>query len=180
MTSSSLSIVAGAPGAGKSSALQELLALGAPVVAFDLDWLIESASTLAGRDIHFDESTWPAYTALWLDVVHGVVRNGRRVVLFAPFAPVDLPDSLPAWCGSISWLLLDCSDETRRQRLGERDWGHARIREAIEDAAELRAAIPTIVRTDDETPEATASEVRSWLSSTRRKEFDGARDEGIV
>jgi broad-specificity NMP kinase len=183
MTDAALSIVAGAPGAGKSAALAAFLDLDPPFMAFDIDWLIESSSALAGSDIHFDEASWPAYRALWLDVLRGVVRNGHQAVLFAALAPADLPEPPPVWCGRISWLLLDCSDEIREERLRARGWGDGRVREALNDAAELRSALPTVIRTDDGRPETTADEVARWLQSKatqQRRENDGARDEGGV
>jgi broad-specificity NMP kinase len=56
-----LHIVTGAPGAGKSTTLAAFLRLKSEYVAFDIDWLAQPASRLAGKDILFDPSTWKPY-----------------------------------------------------------------------------------------------------------------------
>jgi hypothetical protein len=119
---------------------------------------------LAGKDVHFASETWPAYNALWLDLMHAILRNGARALLFAPWAPDDL-DPLPGWCGGARWLLLDCPDAVRRGRLAERDWNESRIQDAIDDAGLLRSAIredvlDTSVLSSAEVVEAVAQWVR--------------------
>ena len=79
-----LRIITGAPGSGKSTAMERFLRRGSGYVAFDMDWLLVSASALAQRDVQNDPDTWPAYNALWLEIIHAVYRNGVTPVLFAP------------------------------------------------------------------------------------------------
>ena len=59
-----LLFVTGAPGAGKSTTLDALLKIDSEYIAFDIDWLIESASALVEKDIRFDPGTWKPYGVL--------------------------------------------------------------------------------------------------------------------
>jgi broad-specificity NMP kinase len=165
MTSGALSIITGAPGSGKTSALAAFLDLQASFIAVDMDWLIDSASALVGRDIHFEASAWPAYNALWFEVLHCIARNGHTPVLFGPIAPADLPAAMPPWCDAVSWLLLDCTDEIRISRLRARGWPAGRVQEAIRDAADLRTAVDDVVRTDEQSAGKTASAIAAWLNA---------------
>jgi broad-specificity NMP kinase len=160
-TQFSLRVVAGAPGSGKSTVVEACLN-SADIVALDVDSLIASASVLANRDIHFAPETWPAYNQLWLDVMHSILRNGVTAVLFAPLAPPDLAP-LPAWCCEVRWLLLDCPDDVLRERLSQRQWSKRRIREAIEDAVNLRDT-PTeyCIDTSRQTSVEVAEAITKW------------------
>ena len=160
-----LNIVAGAPGAGKSTVVQACLAAGTTFVAFDMDWLIGTASKLAKDDIHFNPALWPLYNGLWLDVIHATCRNGLTPVLFAPLAPSDLP-ALPAWCPRVNWFLLDCPDDILTARLTARAWAHSRIAQALKDAADLRSVLcaPIIDTAQTEPPEIVAS-LEQWIRS---------------
>jgi chloramphenicol 3-O-phosphotransferase len=161
-----LNIVTGAPGAGKSSALEAFLALRAPFVAWDIDWLLPAASALARTDIRTTSRAWPPYNRLWLDVLRGVVRNGGTPVLFSPLDPRDLaPDDMPSWCGGVRWLLLDCSDEVRIRRLNARGETAAVQAEALADAAFLRSAISACVDTGVHSPAEVAARILRWLQS---------------
>ena len=84
-----------------------------------MDRLIESASALAKKDVHFAPETWPADNALWMDVMHAVLESGVRAVLFAPLSPADLQRP-PSRCAVVRWLLLDCANDVLRQRLAKR------------------------------------------------------------
>lgn len=157
-----LNLVTGAPGTGKSLSAQSCAATQSRYLAFDMDSLINSASALAGKDIHFSPETWPHYNALWMDVIEAVLRNRTEAVLFAPLGPSDLR-ATPAWCSRIDWLLLDCPDEVIVQRLSDRQWQDARIADALADAEELRnSGIDTIVRTDELDRDAVAAAITSW------------------
>lgn len=162
-----LHIVTGAPGGGKSTSLAAFLDLKSDFIAFDIDWLIESASELTGQDIHFAESTWPSYRRLWLDTLHAISKNHRSHVLFTTWAPTDLGGIVPPWCSEIRWLLLDCSDAIRRKRLEGRDgWTASRIQEALADASQLRSEITDyVVDTGSSTPGTTARAIGNWLST---------------
>jgi hypothetical protein len=159
-----LLIVTGAPGAGKSTALTAFLALGTERMAYDVDWLATPASGLAGRSVHTDRDTWPAYGRLWIEVLHAAFRNGRVPVLFAPFDERDVAASgLPEWAGDVAWLLLDCSDDVRAARLRARGWDRARVTEAIADAVELRRRVPDRIDTGLRTAEEVARAVAAWV-----------------
>ena len=53
-----LSIVTGTSGSGKSTIPQAFLKLHSTYLAFDIDWLAETASGLAGKDVYTAPSTW--------------------------------------------------------------------------------------------------------------------------
>lgn len=159
-------IVTGAPGAGKSTALQSLVSLSTDYLAFDMDWLIGSASRLAGKDLHFEPSVWRPYNQLWFDVLHSVYLNNRVPVLFAPIAPNDIPkEDMPNWCVGINWLLLDCADDVRKERLMARsDWSQSRVDEAFEDASELRSLVQEKLDTGVRSPQMVAEGILEWLN----------------
>lgn len=164
-----LFVVTGAPGSGKTTALEAFLQLRTPYLAFDIDWLGVVASDLAGKDIFFDRSTWRPYGALWFEILHSVYRNGQVAVFFTPNSPSDFESlGLPGWCRGVEWLLLDCGDAVRRERLQSRpEWTETMVEEAIEDALSLRQAIATSVNTVDGTPAQVASAILSWLEAVK-------------
>lgn len=163
--SSVLHIVTGAPGSGKSTTLAAFLELRTPFVAFDIDWLTIPASNLAGNDIIFEPSTWPAYNALWFTILDTVARNHKQPVFFAPTSPDDLVQHhQPLWSGNVRWLLLDCPDDVRRQRLRQRpEWTEPMIAEAIADAASLRQTVALCIDTAAQDPEQVADAIRHWV-----------------
>jgi hypothetical protein len=168
MTTYTLHIVTGAPGAGKSTTLAAFLQLKSDYVAFDIDWLTVPASDLAGRDIIFDQSTWKPYGAVWFEVLHAIHKNGKIAVFFAPTSPYDIEQhGKPAWCDRISWLLLDCDDAIRWERLKQRpEWTDAMIGEAVDDAHVLRQTVRQKIDTGSVPPDAVAHMVRDWLQQT--------------
>jgi hypothetical protein len=129
---------------------------------FDVDFLIDSVSAMApGQPID-----WPAFRGAWLAVAHGVAQSGLPTLLLAPFIPSHL-DDLPArhWLGSIHFLVLDCPDEIRRQRIGDRPTWRERDYEAqLEFAHWLRVNISDRVDTGAGTPEDSAIAVTSWVN----------------
>ncbi|MGI8855573.1 MAG: hypothetical protein ACR2JW_07475 [Thermomicrobiales bacterium] len=165
-----LYIVTGAPGAGKSATLDAFLALQTAYVGFDIDWLASTASDLAGTSIILDQTTWRPYRALWFEVLHAIMRNGSVPVLFASIDREDIAGvgSL-AWCGGIDWLLLDCDDHIRRERLTRREgWTAAMVEDAILDAMALRSAFSTTVDTGRHLPRSIAARVVAWLDQCRK------------
>jgi hypothetical protein len=163
-----LPIVTGAPGAGKSAAVEAFLKLRTEHLAFDIDWLAAPASDLAGSAIYFDASTWPAYNRVWFEVLHAVHRNGQTPVLFAPLDEDDLRTSgFPDWCDGIRWLLLDCADHVRTQRLAARSWDDERIAEAITDADLLRRIGTDHIDTGRHRPLDVAHRIHDWLRTQR-------------
>lgn len=164
-----LAIVTGAPGAGKSAVVAALLRAPGEVLCFDADWLLAPASALAGTSVWEASETWPAYRTLWLRIVQMLVRNGRRVALFASMDPDDLVGILPLpGVARAAWCLLDCDDATRRGRLRARGWEATEIDEALGDARVLRGRIPTVIDTSGTTPEEAAAQVRAWLDAPIR------------
>ena len=164
----SLYIVTGAPGSGKSTTLNAFLELHSDYVAFDIDWLADAASGLAGKDIFSDSSTWKPYGVLWFEVLYVVCRNGLTPVFFTPNDPRDIEQNgLPAWCSDIQWLLLDCDDQTRQVRLAQRpDWTAAMIAEAIADALLLRQSIHLQIDTGYVSPKEAAVKILDWLEQS--------------
>jgi len=169
-----LFIVTGAPGSGKSTTLNAFLELHSNYIAFDIDWLAEAASNLGDKDIYSNPSTWKPYGLLWFEVLHAVYKNGQTPVFFTPNDPLDMQRyGQPAWCSGIQWLLLDCDDQTRRERLGQRpNWTEAMIAEAIADAHTLRQSVHQQVDTGLLSPKETAIKILDWLEQSHK---DGRR-----
>lgn len=162
-----LCIVTGAPGSGKTVTLQELIRLNQEYLFLDIDWLADSASDLAGKSIYSDPTAWRPYGVLWFDILYSIFRNHQIPVLFSPNSPSDLETfGKPAWCREIFWLLLDCEDQIRRDRLTEReDWTLERTDEAIEDARELRQLVPDRIDTGVLVTGEVANKVLGWINS---------------
>lgn len=161
-------IVTGAPGLGKSTALQALLDLKADVIAFDIDWLVSSVGKLTGKSVPFDSSIWEPYNQLWFDVLDSIVRNHQTPILFAPLDRSDVESLKTVAQTSVVWLLLDCDDGERERRLRRRpDWTEARIRGACEDAEVLRDQIARRIDTAARTPVEVAQEILIWCHSSK-------------
>ena len=88
------------------------------------------ASILAGTDVREDPNTWPAYRDLIGAVVEAMAQFDVVVL------GVCTPDELDDWPID-AWLLLDCSDEERRERLRSRS--ESEISDAVKDAARYRS-----------------------------------------
>jgi hypothetical protein len=166
-------LVAGAPGSGKSTACEAFLELGSNYVAFDIDWLIVPASELAGRDIIWDRSTWPAYGRVWFEILHGVTRNNRVPVLFTSHDRRDIEQIAGIdWCRGVEWLLLDCDDVTRDCRLRTRPgWTRAMIDDALGDARALRGTIEPCLNAAGLSPRAVAEWILDWLNHNEQEQL---------
>jgi len=102
------------------------------------------SATFLGYRPRDDQSCSLGYeTRNWFEVLHAIVRNGRTPVLFAAIDEGDVEELGDiAWCGGIAWLLLDCGDGVRRERLLRREgWSAAMIDDALADAVALRVAV---------------------------------------
>jgi hypothetical protein len=153
-----LFVVTGAPGAGKSTVVPELLRLhSGQLVVMDMDELLDHEGRVLGIAIA-DKSAapiWPAYNALWLRITELVRRSGTPVLLLTPGIPSELPEG--------RWLHLDCPDAVRSERLADRGWSPDQIADALEDAAELRKLVPRSVPGDG-TPEESARLILAWVN----------------
>lgn len=160
-----LHLVTGAPGAGKSTTVAAFLHLNSRFLAFDLDWFLDAASTLARQDIRVAPTTWPAYHALWVAILAAIDRNHQESVLFAPISSQDIMRyGHPSWCTRIDWLLLDCADEVRRHRLTQRPgWTEPMIAETLADAQELREAVARRIDTGSHSPGQVAQLLHHFL-----------------
>lgn len=154
-------ILTGAPGAGKTQALSEFLKLNTDYIAFDVDWILNEFSDLAGKSVVHDQSTWKPFRKLWFEILHSILRNGKTPILFASIDKKDVEQAGPFdWCDDIEWLLLDCSDEVRRGRLKLRgDMTEEMIDEAIEDASKLREEINQQINTEENSAEEVAKKI---------------------
>jgi broad-specificity NMP kinase len=153
-----LYVVTGAPGAGKSTVIPELVRLhSGNLVVMDMDELLDDDGKVLGIDIADSSAAanWPAYNALWLRITELVRRSGTPMLLLSPLVPRELPEG--------RWLHLDCPDSVRRERLAERGWSEEHIAEAIADAVEIRKLVPRSVA-GDSTPEESARRILAWVN----------------
>jgi len=151
-------VVTGAPGAGKSTAIPELLRLRSePLVVMDMDELLDDEGRVLGITIADTSAAanWPAYNALWRRITELVRRSGTPMLLLTPLVPQELPEG--------RWLHLDCPDDVRRQRLAARGWSEQQIAAALDDAAEMRKLVPRSVPGDG-TPEESARLILAWVN----------------
>ena len=157
-----LFVVTGASCSGKTAILAPLAAaLAEDCVTVDADLLLDAAGALSrGQPID-----WPGFHAALLAVAHGVAQSGRPTVLLAPVGPGTL-ESLPArrWIGDIRYLVLDCPDDVRRQRMAARPpWRLHDVEEQVSWGRWLRANVPDRVDTTEGTPANSAAVVAAWV-----------------
>jgi hypothetical protein len=114
---------------------------------------MEPAGQLIGKSIRADRSAWPFYDALVRAVLEQV--DGVPVVLLG----VRTLDELHGWPIG-AWILLDCADDERVTRLGER-LGGSDLAEAIKDGQSYRnlglPVVDSTSRTIDEVAEVLTS-----------------------
>jgi|SRR5215475_12459860 len=137
-------MVLGAPGSGKTVVKEQLAARLPTCAVVDWDAFMDPAGALAGCAIRENPATWPAYRQLVravLDVLPG------HVVLLGVCTPAEL-----AGWPIDAWVVLDCSDEERARRLGQRADASS-VREAIEDARAYRTLGLPVVDSTGRTPE---------------------------
>ncbi|MEU7854541.1 AAA family ATPase [Nonomuraea sp. NPDC049141] len=163
-----LYLLAGAPGAGKTTLLPYLLRAADGLVVMDSDELLEDGALL-GVPIAVPEAApvWPAYDRMWTRIVTMVRRAGHPVLLLSPIP--DPGEVAPAgrWHEPAHWALLDCPDEVRQDRLRDRGSPREWTEEALADAAEGRALIPTVFHSGDEDVADLAARILSWMRGTQ-------------
>lgn len=157
-----ITAVLGAPGSGKSTVVPLLAALLPTHAVLDWDAFMVPAAVLAGRTIMQHPDTWPAYRQLVRAVI--AVMAHLPVVLLG----VCTPDELRGWPID-AWVLLDCTDQERRRRLG-RQAGPDRLQEAIHDAREYRALGLPVIDTTGHTPEEVAGDLARLVQRLEKTE----------
>lgn len=163
-----LLVVTGAPGAGKTTAAEQLLTMPHEFVVFDIDWLIKQGSDLIGQPIQESPDSWKPWAHLWFEVLHSVIRNGKTPIFFCPNTPEDfLSYGLPEWCQKVDWLLLDCESEIRTARLLARGWSEISIEAALADAGELRDCGFEKISTDVCSKSEVAAAIIRWANDKR-------------
>lgn len=155
-----ITVVLGAPGAGKTTVLEPLIALLPGHVVLDWDAFMEPAGALAGRDIRLSPETWPAYRELMRTITSSAAAV--PVVLLGVATPDELND-LPV----VAWVVLDCSDGERRRRL------HADGRDrdcdaAISDAQHYRSLGLPVIDTTARTPALIAADLADFVTTGAR------------
>jgi hypothetical protein len=76
---------------------------------------------------------------------------------------VCTPDELKDWPVD-AWVLLDCSEQERRRRLG-RHASPQRLADAIDDGREYRQLGLPVIETTGRTPMAVAAELARYIQS---------------
>jgi hypothetical protein len=163
-----LFVLCGAPATGKTTLLPTLVAAADGLVVIDIDELLENGAVL-GVPIATPEAaaSWPAYDRMWQRIVATVRRAGHPVLFLAPVPSPDEIADPRRWPPPVQWALLDCPDGVRRERLKSRGWEQSWIDDAMADADQGRALVPTtILTTGEETAAATAARVLEWVRTT--------------
>lgn len=172
-----LFVVTGASAAGKTTVFPHVAQLlGGKCVTFDVDWLLDPAVALGGRT-SIAELDWDAFRDAWLAIAHGAAQSGFPTLLFGPLIPQHL-SGLPnrKWVGEIHFVLLDCSDELRRERIeGRPPWRSRDVEAQTEFGRWLRANIADRVDTSQGTPEEVAHAVAARVLERLTVNRSGSR-----
>jgi hypothetical protein len=153
-----INYVLGAPGSGKSLIIPRLRALLPDRVVLDWDAFMGPAGDLAGAPIPQTPQTWEPYGRL-VRAIADVVLPADMVLL-----GVCTPEELTDWPDG-PWILLDCSDDVRRQRLTARNEPDD-IEEVLSDAARYRALALPVVDTTQLSPDEVAKAVADKVIAT--------------
>jgi AAA domain len=156
-----LSVLAGAPGAGKTAVLPVLRERLGGMVVVDMDAFLDAGSELARADLRYTAEFWPAYTALCRQLVGTVLESGVDCLLMTPLEPREAV----AWPAG-QWAVLDCADAARRDRLARRGMTGPQIEDAVADAARLRTLGLPVLGSDGTVAE-TAGTIARWAARNR-------------
>ena len=150
-----ITTVLAAPGSGKTTVVRPLAALLPGHAVVDWDAFMAPAAALAGREIRQNPDTWPAYR----DLVRAVITSVAHlpVVLLG----VCTPDELHDWPVG-SWVLLDCADRERRERLA-RSARPGDVRAASTDARTYRSLGLPVIDTTGRTPQQVAAAIALFV-----------------
>lgn len=146
-----------APGSGKTTITPVLAGLLPRHAVLDWDAFMRPAAAIAGREIPDNPQTWPAYREL-VHTAIGVMAH-LPVVLLGVCTPEELKD----WPIS-AWVLLGCSAQERRRRLGPHASPH-RLADAIHDGREYRQLGLPVIDTTGRTPMAVAAKLARYIQS---------------
>jgi dephospho-CoA kinase len=149
-----ITAVLGAPGSGKSTVARPLAARLPGHVVLDWDAFMDAAAALAGREISQSPDTWPAYRQL-VRAVLDTVKHVPVVLL-----GVCTPTELAGWPID-AWVVLDCTDQERRQRLGQR--AEPDDVQATRDASEYRALGLPVIDTTGQPPDKVAADLADLM-----------------
>jgi cytidylate kinase len=150
-----ITAVLGAPGSGKSTVAQLLAARLPAHVMLDWDAFMDPSAALAGREIRQSPDTWAAYRQL----VRAVLDTMKHlpVVLLG----VCTPTELAGWPID-AWVVLDCTDQERRGRLGQRS-APDDVEDAVRDASEYRALGLPALDTTGQPPDKVAADLANFV-----------------
>lgn len=163
----SIYLVSGVPASGKTTVVNQLLAKKSAYLFYDIDWLLYSGSALSGKDIQIESSTWPAYNAVWVDVLSAAAKNNYSPVLFSPWDNRDVREmTLGDHFSHVHWLMLDCEDVELTKRLKDRRYTIPQIDSILADAAYLRDSIEDKLLVAKLTAAEVAEQVLEWVEST--------------
>jgi predicted kinase len=151
-----LTMVLGAPGSGKTTITPVLRRLLPRHVVIDWDDFMSAAARLSGREVPSSPELWDPYRQLVRSIVESVLPVAQ-VVVFG----VSTPDELVDW-PSASWVLLDCDDDERAERLAARNAGDAN--EAIVDATSYRRLGLPVVDTSRRPVEDIAAQLAEMIT----------------
>ena len=172
---SSLSIVSGASGAGKSSVCQALLGKLDTVILLDSDILWRP-------EFNTPENKYRDFFETWLRMAKNISQSGRPVVLFG--AGMGVPENIEPrierrYFSEVHYLALVCDDEVLAQRLHARPaWRGTRDRAYIDGHIQFNQwfkrqgnSQPPIALLDTTSIplDKTVEQVTSWIREKARK-----------
>jgi len=153
--------VTGASGAGKTTLMPWLVdELTGECIVLDGDWFIDPMAPKDGSPID-----WDAVRDVMLHVAAGVTLNGLPTLILGSVMPNQLADLKGSrWIGEPHFLLLDCSDEHRIERIESRPrWRSHDVGEQLAFAHWLRENMEPVISTSANSPAAAASAIADWV-----------------